>query len=81
MAPEHSFNVEGCRVEMLGDGCDFLGLHKQEHGLGIDEPANEPWARDAINLRALPGNPSCAPIRITFWDRRGSPDCRSSAKW
>ena len=37
-------------AEAIGDGLDFRGRHKQEHGAGIDEAADQPRTCDAVDL-------------------------------
>ena len=64
VAPEHVLDVEGRGVEALADR-DHLGRrHEQEHRVRIDEPADQPGAGDAVDLRPRPGDPDGAPLRV-----------------
>src|SRR5262249_10527482 len=49
--------VEGVAVLFGGDGQDLVGRHVEDVGVGVDEPADEPWAGDAVGLRAGTGHP------------------------
>src|SRR5262245_25692009 len=37
-----------------------LGRHELEAGVGVDKPANQPGARDAVNVDAFPRHPDAA---------------------
>ena len=59
-----SSTSNGRRAEALGDR-DHLGRRdEQEHGVRIDEAADQPGAGDAVDLRPRPGHPDGAASRI-----------------
>jgi hypothetical protein len=51
MAPERALDVEWRRIESFGDRLRPRRGDEQEHRVGIDEPADEPGAGDAVDLR------------------------------
>src|SRR5215470_10093021 len=58
MAPEYVLDIEGRGVEALRDLLNFGGRHEQEDGCRINEPSDQPRARNAID----------------FWTRSRDPD-------
>ena len=57
MTPEHAFDIEGRRAELLGDGFDFRRRDEQEQRGWIDKATDQPWTRDAVDFRPLARNP------------------------
>jgi hypothetical protein len=58
VAPERIFDVEGCCAELFADRVDLRGSYEQEGSIGIDEPADEPGAGDAVDLWPGAGYPN-----------------------
>jgi len=61
MAPEHVVDVERRRVEALRDRGHLRGRGEEEHGIRIDEAADEPGAGDPIDLWPGSGHSDGAP--------------------
>src|SRR5262249_45276313 len=57
VAPEHTLNIEGCCIETLRDTRHFRSDHKEEDRIGINEAADQPRARDAVDLGPAPRDP------------------------
>jgi hypothetical protein len=58
MAPEYVLDIKRDAAETLRHLHDIRRSNKQESGAWIDEPTNEPGARDAVNLWASAGHPN-----------------------
>jgi hypothetical protein len=52
-----TFHIERNRAQLRSEPRDVLRRRKDEFRGGIDEPQDEPGTRDAVDLRAPPGNP------------------------
>src|SRR5215472_580870 len=54
-------DIVGCGPGFRGDGEDAFGRRKQEPGLGVNKPADQPGAGDAVYFGPLAGDPSVRP--------------------
>jgi hypothetical protein len=64
VAPEDAVDVERRRREFLHDPGNLRRRHEQEHGIRVDEAADQPGTGDAVDLRAGAGDPDGASLRI-----------------
>src|SRR5258708_17459326 len=64
MAPEGVFDVERRGMKVLADGGHLWWRNKQKYRVRIDEPADQPGAGDAVDLRPRAGDPDGAAVRI-----------------
>src|SRR5262249_56382322 len=65
VAPEHSFDVEGCGVEPRRNGRDLSRQDKQEDSVRVNEAADQPRTGDAVHFRAAARDPDRAVLVIT----------------
>src|SRR3984957_6397332 len=71
MAPVHVFDIKRDCTEVLRDGFDFGGGHKEKNGGRVDKTADQPRARDPIDLRPRARDPDRAAFRIAAWNLGG----------
>ena len=64
MAPEHVLDVERRGVESLRHGRDLGGRHEQERGPRVDEPPDQPWAGNPVDLRPRACDPDRAAAAV-----------------
>ena len=57
VAELHARDVIGDGTGRLGDGQDLIGRHVEEFSVLVDEPFNQPRARDPVDFRTFSGNP------------------------
>src|SRR5262249_22360720 len=60
MAPEHTIDIEGRRVEALGYARDLSWHNEKKRRVGVDEAADQPGTSDAIDLRTIARHPDRA---------------------
>jgi len=71
MRPEHALDVERRGLEAFGDARHLGGRDEQEHRVGIDEPADQPRARDPVDLGPRARDPHRALLGIAGWELGG----------
>src|ERR1700677_2962443 len=64
MTPEHPFDIERSRPELLRDCWDFRRGYEHEQRRRIDEAADEPRAGDAVDFRTLARHPYRAALPV-----------------
>src|SRR4029079_11623787 len=53
----NAFDVEGDGASFLRARHNLIGIDIKDTGLRIDETADQPWTRHAVDLRPPPRNP------------------------
>jgi hypothetical protein len=64
MTPEHALDVERRGIEAFCDAHYLRCDDEEEDRLRIDEPPDQPWAGDAIDLWPAARNPECPALLI-----------------
>ena len=67
MAPKDILDVERRASEVLGHFHNVRRRQKQKYGAWIDEAANEPGARDPIDLWTSAGHPHSSSEMVNGW--------------